>query len=80
MLTSARQVEYADRSGRPIITANARHGWSLSFNDVRKAIMIDISPLSTVTVDAAANTMTVSGGSTVGDVIVALRAAGKETC
>lgn len=78
MLTSACQVEYASKTGRTILTASARHGWGVSLNDVHDAILIDISPLSTIVIDAAANTMTVGGGVTIGGVLAAVRAAGKE--
>lgn len=42
--------------------------------------MIDISTLTNITVDAAANTVTVGGGVRVGDVMPVLQAVGKETC
>lgn len=40
--------------------------------------MIDITALSTIVVDAAANTMTVGGGVTIGGVLAAVRTAGRE--
>lgn len=41
--------------------------------------MIDISTLKNITVDTEANTVTVGGGVSVGDVMPALQAVGKET-
>lgn len=75
----ARQVQYARDSGHSILSASARHGWAVSLNDVRNAIMIDISSLSTIAIDTAANTMTVGGGVTIGEVMAAVQVAGKET-
>lgn len=41
--------------------------------------MIDISTLKKITVDTQANTMTVGGGVSVGDIMPVLQAVGKET-
>ncbi|RPB14059.1 FAD-binding domain-containing protein [Morchella conica CCBAS932] len=72
-------VKYAYTHSREILAANRRHGWSKSLDYVKDAIMIDISTLTNITVDAAANTVTVGGGVRVGDVMPVLQAVGKET-
>lgn len=73
------QIKYAGRKGRPIFATNRRHGWSISLNSVRNAILIDISTLTAIDIDAAANTATVGGGVSASDVLGTLRAAGKQT-
>ncbi|KAI5843790.1 hypothetical protein DFP73DRAFT_550267 [Morchella snyderi] len=72
-------VKYANTHSREILAANRRHGWSQTLDRVEDAIMIDISTLKNITIDAAAKTVTVGGGVRVGDVMPALQAAGKET-
>lgn len=73
-------MKYANTHSREILAANRRHGWSQTLNRVHDAIMIDISTLKDITVDTAANTVTVGGGVRVGDVMPPLQAVGKETC
>lgn len=73
------QIKYAGKKGRPILAANRRHGWSTSLNNVHNAILIDISTLTAINIDAAANTATVGGGVDSGGMLGTLRAAGKQT-
>jgi FAD/FMN-containing dehydrogenase len=77
--TLAGQIKYANSHSREILAGNRRHAWSRTLSRTRNAIMIDISTLKNITVDTEANTVTVGGGVSVGDVMPALQAVGKET-
>ncbi|KAI5845571.1 hypothetical protein DFP73DRAFT_395574 [Morchella snyderi] len=72
-------IKYANSHSREILAGNRRHAWSRTLSRTRNAIMIDISTLKNITINTKANTITVGGGVSVGDIMPALQAVGKET-
>ena len=72
------QIKYASANEIPFITTGGGHGYATAFTLIKDGINIDLSLHREVSIDAAANTMTVGGAATFDQVFQPLYAVGKE--
>ncbi|KAJ6278828.1 hypothetical protein J3E71DRAFT_393846 [Bipolaris maydis] len=71
-------IQYATMNNVSFLATGGGHGYSTSLSGVKGALNIDLSKFRKVTVDAAANTMTVGAATIFADMLDPLYAAGKQ--
>ena len=62
----------------PFLATGGGHSFSINLADIKNGLELDMGGFKTVKVDAAANTLTVGGAVTIGEILDPLYAAGKE--
>ncbi|PYI34812.1 FAD-binding domain-containing protein [Aspergillus indologenus CBS 114.80] len=62
-------VKLSTANNISFLATGGRHGYSTTFGNLQNGLALDLSPLDTVTVDAAAGTLTIGPGVTFGDVM-----------
>ncbi|RAH42315.1 FAD-binding oxidoreductase [Aspergillus brunneoviolaceus CBS 621.78] len=62
-------VKLSTANNISFLATGGRHGYSITFGNLQNGLALDLSPLDTVAVDAAAGTLTIGPGVTFGDVM-----------
>ena len=62
----------------PFLATGGGHSFSINLGKLENGLELDLSGFKTVKVDAAANTLTIGGAVTFGEILEPLYAAGKE--
>jgi len=72
------QVKTCTQYKIPFLATGGGHGLSITLNKLRNGISIDLSNFKNITVDKAANTVTLGGANVFGDTFEPVWNAGKE--
>ena len=72
------QVRYASQNNIPFMGTGGGHGYTTTTSAIKNGINIDLGGFKSIAIDAAANTMTIGGAVTFGDVLNPGYNAGKE--
>ncbi|KAL6156932.1 hypothetical protein ACJQWK_06901 [Exserohilum turcicum] len=71
-------VRYASQNNIPFMGTGGGHGYTTTTSAIKNGINIDLGGFKSIAIDAAANTMTIGGAVTFGDVLNPVYNAGKE--
>lgn len=70
------QIKLATKHNIPFLATGGRHGYSTAHGKLQNGLAVDLRRLNHIELDAAAETITVGGGVTTGEVLDPLFEAG----
>ena len=72
------QISYSQANDIPFLGTGGGHGYSTTLSVLKNGIQLDLGLFNVISIDAAANTITVGGSVIFADVFPVLQTAGKE--